>query len=569
MSTLVAFCRWQTRCGRFRWAVAVCVFLLFLLGVATSQTALIVLAALPCVVATFWLTVAWEWSVVMEPWTEGRPQLRKPLLALNALHWAGPLLLTFLEPGGDGHGPYPPNEISESSEPIWVSPLRYNWFGSMAVMAAILWLLAMGSWLLRQLLPPKVWSERPAAWKLKARLAVSVAVVLLYTVLTVVSITAGYRTPRVVDVTMPLQGLPACLSGYSVAMLSDVHAGPLVGKADVAEFVAQLNALGADTQVLVGDFADGPPALIADELAPLAGLEAPDGVFYVTGNHEDLHGATGTEWMHWVDTELPRVTPLNNTGVALPAAAAAAAAASASSRFGGCSAGETFDLLGVVDHSQGDHMAEAISSAKAKLPPATARKVATAERASLLLAHQPLSADRAAESGVGGTVSGHTHGGQVWPIHWSTFVVNKGRVAGGFQLPRTGGSSMYDMQLYVGEGAVGWGPRLRLWARTEITRITLVPMAGSADVIESASSHPGQSGGLIATILLVVSAVYVCATRVRAAARDFSSMRAGNANSVDDGGTTAVTAAAATETTDKDDGNGGGAQSQGAGQGEP
>ena len=96
-----------------------------------------------------------------------------------------------------------------------------------------------------------------------------------------------------------------------------------------------------------------------------------------------------------------------------------------------------------------------------------------------------------------------------------------------------------------------------------------MPMAGSADVIESASSHPGQSGGLIATILLVVSAVYVCATRVRAAARDFSSMRAGNANSVDGGGTTAVTAAAATETTDKDDGDGGGAQSQGAGQGEP
>ena len=57
-------------------------------------------------------------------------------------------------------------------------------------------------------------------------------------------------------------------------------------RAEVAKLVAQLNSLNADAQVLVGDLADGPPKYIADELAPLADLDAPDGAFFVTGNHE-------------------------------------------------------------------------------------------------------------------------------------------------------------------------------------------------------------------------------------------------------------------------------------------
>ncbi len=101
---LVEFCKWQTRCGRFRWTVASFVVLAGLVGVATGVLPLIVLAAVPCVIATFWLVVSWEWEIVMEPWAAGTAQLRKPLLALNVLHWLGPAALPFLEPGGDGHG---------------------------------------------------------------------------------------------------------------------------------------------------------------------------------------------------------------------------------------------------------------------------------------------------------------------------------------------------------------------------------------------------------------------------------------------------------------------------------
>ena len=69
------------------------------------------------------------------------------------------------------------------------------------------------------------------------------------------------------------------------------------------------------------------------------------------------------------------------------------------------------------------------------------------------------------------------------------------------------------MQLYVGEGAVGWGPRLRFWAQTEITLLTLVPTSEDAGApsssMETDSSHPSQTGGLLASVLLIGSVAYV------------------------------------------------------------
>ena len=106
-------------------------------------------------------------------------------------------------------------------------------------------------------------------------------------------------------------------------------------------------------------------------------------------------------------------------------------------------------MLGVNDFSKGDHVTAAIASARAKLPPSAAGQLATTARASLLLAHQPRSANSAAENGIGGVLSGHTHGGQVWPVHWSTYVGNNGWVAGGFEVSRGASGSEQKLQLYL------------------------------------------------------------------------------------------------------------------------
>ena len=82
----------------------------------------------------------------------------------------------------------------------------------------------------------------------------------------------------------------------------------------------------------------------------------------------------------------------------------------------------------------------------------------------MFLSHSPLQAERAAEAGAGLMISGHTHGGQIWPY---SYLVRKG-------YPLLAG--LYDvngMPVIVTRGAGTWGPRMRLWKRGEIVRITL------------------------------------------------------------------------------------------------
>jgi predicted MPP superfamily phosphohydrolase len=86
-------------------------------------------------------------------------------------------------------------------------------------------------------------------------------------------------------------------------------------------------------------------------------------------------------------------------------------------------------------------------------------------RAVILLSHQPRAIYPAARAGVGLVLSGHTHGGQIWPF---AHLVR-------LQQPFLEGLHRVDRtQLYVSPGTGYWGPPMRLGTRAEITRITLV-----------------------------------------------------------------------------------------------
>jgi hypothetical protein len=249
-------------------------------------------AGMPMVVGVLAKIHGWSLGRLVLPFIEGRPALRKPALVAHTSYWLGWFVPTLFDGGLECPTCFPPTPLG-ASEPSAFTDFRYNWVGSLAIISGLLWTLAIGEWLLMRAAPrllavPKagvgklddtrwLWSDRSQEWKLKARRGMAVALVVVYIVLTVIAVGAGHDTPRLVTLTLPMAGLPACLSGYTVAMLSDVHGGPVVGRTDVAKYVAQLNALRADVEVLVGDFADGPPAERADELAPLAELNAPDG----------------------------------------------------------------------------------------------------------------------------------------------------------------------------------------------------------------------------------------------------------------------------------------------------
>jgi predicted MPP superfamily phosphohydrolase len=241
----------------------------------------------------------------------------------------------------------------------------------------------------------------------------------------------------IVDVPFTLTRWPRALDGYTILQLTDLHVGATIGRARVAELVARTNAAAPDLIVLTGDLVDGSVAEIGDAVAPLGDLRAPDGVFAITGNHEYYSGVDA-----WIDFLAARGIPfLRNQRVAITRA------------------GATFDLAGVDDHSA----ARFGHGHGADLPRALAGRDPL--RPLVLLAHQPRQIRDTTGFDVDLQLSGHTHGGQVWPWHYLVSLQQGGLIAGRY---RFGGT-----QLYVSRGAGYWGPPIRFGAPAELTRVIL------------------------------------------------------------------------------------------------
>ncbi|MDN0195278.1 metallophosphoesterase [Streptomyces sp. S.PNR 29] len=248
--------------------------------------------------------------------------------------------------------------------------------------------------------------------------------------------TVGYGTygvlngPKVKRVTVPLAKLPRAAHGYRIAVVSDIHLGPVLGRGFAQRVVDTINATQPDLIAVVGDLVDGSVKDLGPAAAPLAQLTARHGAYFVTGNHEYFSGAE-----QWVE-EVRRLGlhPLENARTELP----------------------HFDLAGVndvagEDEGQGPDFARALGDRD----PA---------RACVLLAHQPVQIHDAVEHGVDLQLSGHTHGGQLWPGNLIAAAAN----------PTVAGLERYgDTQLYVSRGAGAWGPPTRVGAPSDITVIEL------------------------------------------------------------------------------------------------
>ena len=238
-------------------------------------------------------------------------------------------------------------------------------------------------------------------------------------------------------VRVPLRKLPRSMDGTRLVQLSDVHVNGTIGRAYVEEIVARTNALSPDVVVITGDLIDGPVSGLRDQVAPLANLRARYGVFFVTGNHEYYAGAI--PWVEHLATL--GVKTLQNERVSVGEGE------------------ESFDLAGVHDFNSA---AYAIGHTH---DPDRALAGRDPAREVVLLAHQPCSVHDAARLDVGLQLSGHTHGGQIFPMK---YVVALGQpfVEGLHRLGET--------QIYVSRGTGYWGPPMRVGAPPEIAEITLV-----------------------------------------------------------------------------------------------
>ncbi len=267
----------------------------------------------------------------------------------------------------------------------------------------------------------------------------ALAVPLLALAVTAVGFVNARRVARVVKVDVPIDGLPAALHGYAIAQISDIHVGPTIKRAYLDAIVERVNALGADAIAVTGDLVDGSVQRLAPHTQPLARLTAPDGAFFVTGNHEYYSGAE--EWI--VELRRLGLTVLLNQHVVR------------------ARGGASLMIAGVADYSAHHfnpaHRSDPVLAA-AGAPPGLAVRI--------LLAHQPRSAMAAAAAGFDLQLSGHTHGGQFFP--WNLFVPLQQPFVAGLHRERR-------LWVYTSRGTGYWGPPKRFGAPSEITLLRLVP----------------------------------------------------------------------------------------------
>jgi predicted MPP superfamily phosphohydrolase len=255
------------------------------------------------------------------------------------------------------------------------------------------------------------------------------------------AVTSGYGIasalgpPEVTEVPFRLPRLPKALSGLTLVQLSDLHVGDVLQAGFIEEVVARCNALRPDAVVITGDLVDGTVERLGRFIAPLQGLRSRWGTYYITGNHDYYSGADA-----WCDALSGLgFNVLRNRRVILG------------------DAGASIDLVGVDDWGHRHNgMGYDLKAALVGRDPG---------RASVLLAHQPANVEYAVRRGIGLQLSGHTHGGQVFPV--TAMVRAFWPYSRG--LYRLGASG-----IYVSRGAGFVGPPMRVDSPPEIARITLI-----------------------------------------------------------------------------------------------
>ncbi|MET0700058.1 MAG: metallophosphoesterase [Mycobacterium sp.] len=325
------------------------------------------------------------------------------------------------------------------TESTWFAWPGYLWFAVVVYLFLILLLLEPVRLALRRWVTPKPADVEVSSAAVNRRVFLARTTAVAAGAASVGLVGFGAATalgpPDLLRVPVRLPRLAPSFDGFRIAVVSDIHLGPLSGRAHTERIVRMINETEPDLVAIVGDLVDGTVEQLGPAAEPLQDLVSREGSFFVTGNHEYFVDDT-LEWLE----ELERfgVHPLRNENTAIRRGAGA------------------FTLAGVND----------LSGAKKSDPPDFDRALAgrAPSGPTVLLAHQPVQVEQAAARGVDLQLSGHTHGGQMWPFHYIVRAV---------QPSLAGLSAVGDTQLYVTRGAGFWGPPVRIGAPPDITVLTL------------------------------------------------------------------------------------------------
>jgi predicted MPP superfamily phosphohydrolase len=230
---------------------------------------------------------------------------------------------------------------------------------------------------------------------------------------------------RITRTTVRLANLPTAWLGRRAALISDVHLGHVRNGSFLRRMVAKILQEEPDAIFITGDLYDGTAIDARRAAEPLSELVAPQGVYFVAGNHEQF----GDDSIYLDAIRAAGVRVLRNEKVEA----------------------DGLQIAGVSYRSatHGDHFASVLRGIRLDH-----------DRASILLTHAPDHPEIAEAAGVSLQLSGHTHLGQFVPWSWMARRIYRQFVYG---LSRIG-----KMQVFTSSGAGTWGPPLRLGSNPEI-----------------------------------------------------------------------------------------------------
>lgn len=251
--------------------------------------------------------------------------------------------------------------------------------------------------------------------------------------------TTGYglheaAMPTMTAMTLTSERLPAGFVGMKVALITDLHVGPVRDASFTQRVVDSVNAQKPDLVVLGGDLVDGTVPQTHEDIDPIRNLKAPLGVVAVSGNHEFISGQADAWMDYWKSLG---VNVLRNSSIQLTRH------------------GDRITVAGIND----------LMGRGADAPDvAAALKGQPRSEYTVLVAHEPLQAEDAQGRGIDLQLSGHTHGGQLWPFGYAVAM----------QQPAISGlTPVGDIPVVTSLGAGAWGPPVRVLAPPEVPIVTL------------------------------------------------------------------------------------------------
>lgn len=237
------------------------------------------------------------------------------------------------------------------------------------------------------------------------------------------------QATRIRRVSAKIINLPEAWQGKEIVHVSDVHLGPVWRQRFFDKLVNKVNALGATAIFITGDLFDGMDADFS--WFHQRRFVAPKGVFYAFGNHDLILGENRVRAL----LANSNIQILGNEIVKI----------------------DSLQIVGLNCYYEGR------LDVKGKI---LSRLGYKPDKPSILLYHEPKDLEAAQEAGIDLQLSGHTHGGQMFPFNLVAKMLYRG-FSGGFY-------RFKNFSLSVSHGAGTWGPPLRLGSRSEISLIKLL-----------------------------------------------------------------------------------------------